>query len=357
MKEKIRLAYLSSDFASTSAAGTIFQLLRNHDRTKFEITALSNVANEDRFTSIVKQLVDNYINVSDLSILELSEQLKKNNYDVIVDLNGHTDRNSLLSLKDHPAKVICSTLGFGYTTGLNFIDFYVGDELFLPETSQQFFAEKLMAIDAAFPAAVPANKGDTRPLPALTNGYVTFGSLSRSVRLNENVLSAWAEVLKSVKNSRLIINSINFQHRTEQERLLSEFLLMGIEPNRIDVYFETPPWQTFDKIDIALDCFPHNSGTTLIEGLAKGIPYITLVGEISIQRLGYSYLKRLKLNEYIAHSVSDYIHKAKSCAENISDLVLVRRFLSAQFEIFLNEESKKFTKSFEEKLIIALNLY
>ena len=43
--------------------------------------------------------------------------------------------------------------------------------------------------------------GKVGPLPALEKGYITFGTLTRAIRINDRVIKVWAEILKRVKNS------------------------------------------------------------------------------------------------------------------------------------------------------------
>ena len=53
--------------------------------------------------------------------------------------------------------------------------------------------------------------GDVGPLPALKNGHITFGTLTRAIRINDRVIKVWADILKRVKHSKLIINSEDFK--------------------------------------------------------------------------------------------------------------------------------------------------
>ena len=58
--------------------------------------------------------------------------------------------------------------------------------------------------------------------------------------------------------------------------MIKRFKLNNISCERLDFYYKTPPWDSMRQIDIALDCFPHNSGTTLMEHLYMGNPFITI---------------------------------------------------------------------------------
>ena len=77
----------------------------------------------------------------------------------------------------------------------------------------------------------------------------------------------------------------------------------GVDSDRIEF---TPPTATrfdhlnlYNSIDIALDTFPYHGTTTTCEALWMGVPVITLVGEVHAQRVSYSILKNLGLDELI----------------------------------------------------------
>ena len=89
-------------------------------------------------------------------------------------------------------------------------------------------------------------------------------------------------------------------------------------------------------IDIGLDCFPHNSGTTLFETLFMGVPYVTLAGRPSVGRLGRSILTGLSRPEWLdawcADSEQDYIDKAVALASDLPALQHIRSQLRPQMQ-------------------------
>jgi predicted O-linked N-acetylglucosamine transferase (SPINDLY family) len=104
--------------------------------------------------------------------------------------------------------------GTGYTTGLSSIDYFLADPTLVPEGSEHLFAEEVWKMD--YPCSLvyrpDPTMGPVNPLPALTNGFITFGSLTRSIRLNDRVINTWSNILKQVPNSKMIIDSNGFQH-------------------------------------------------------------------------------------------------------------------------------------------------
>ncbi len=201
----------------------------------------------------------------------LVKRIRADGIDILIDIAGHTGDNRLLVFARKPAPVSLHWLDFGYTTGLTAIDYYLTDEATIPEGAEQYFAEKPWRLPTpAYAYRAAPNMGEVNALPALSKGYITFGTLTRAVRLNHKVIRTWVEILKAVPDSHLIINSGNFKSVEMQERIAEQFVAQGIARARLEIGATSPPWDVLRNIDIGLDCFPHNSGTTLFEHLYMG---------------------------------------------------------------------------------------
>ena len=107
---------------------------------------------------------------------------------------------------------------------------------------------------------------------------------------------------------------------------------MGIDTNRLYLFHKSPPWDTMRQIDIALDCFPHNSGTTLIEHLYMGNPFITFANRPSVGKIGASILTALGREEWIANSEQEYVDKVVALSTNIKKLASIRSSLRKDIE-------------------------
>ena len=90
--------------------------------------------------------------------------------------------------------------------------------------------------------------GKVSPLPASTNNFITFGTLTRVIRINDQVIQTWAQILHRVKNSKLVINSLNFINNSKTiHEFKQKFQAHGISAERLDFYFEKSPWDTMRK--------------------------------------------------------------------------------------------------------------
>ena len=161
---------------------------------------------------------------------------------------------------------------------------------------------------------------------------VTFGSLTRTVRINHHVVRSWAAILSATPGSRLVLNSANFRTASLRDDLANQFAAYGIARERLLMGCDSPPWDVLRSIDIGLDCFPHNSITTLIEGLYLGAPFVTLTARPSVGRSGAAILTALGRPEWIAATEEEYVAKAVALASDPSRLVAMRSELRAQLE-------------------------
>jgi len=190
--------------------------------------------------------------------------------------------------------------------------------------------------------------GEVSPLPAVERGHVTFGTLTRAVRINHRTIRVWSDILKAVPNSRLVIDNRNFKEPAMQDRLAERFAEHGIQRERLEIGYHSPPWDVLRGMDIGLDCFPHNSGTTLFETLYMGVPYVTLADRPSVGRLGSSILEALGHPEWIARDEDEYVATAVALASDISGLSSLRTGLRTKMASSPLMDEPAFARKVEE---------
>jgi predicted O-linked N-acetylglucosamine transferase (SPINDLY family) len=144
------------------------------------------------------------------------------------------------------------------------------------------------------------------------------------VRLNHRVIRVWSELLRRVPNSRLILDSSAFDDAGLCEHYRLKFAEHGIDAARLEFGYTSPVWDALGSMDIALDCFPHNSGTTLYESLWMGLPVVTLRGRPSMGRVGALILHGMGRGEWCADSEEEYLSKLVSLASDTAELARIR---------------------------------
>jgi len=326
---RLRVGYVSPDFATKSSRHFIEPILVGHDRSKVEIFCYAEVPAPDAETYRLKALTEHWRGTVGLSDDALADLIRSDKIDVLVDLGGHTARNRLLTFARKPAPVLVAHfLGHGYTSGLDVMDAFLADDALAPAGSDHLFSEPVERLPR-MPVAYEPPKGmpEVAPLPALKNGYVTFGHFGRAVRLNEEVIATWSEIVAAVPNSRLVLNTVAFLDEEVCRRYRDIFARHGIEAGRVDFVFTQPQpktWTAYADIDIALDPFPHNGGTTTIEAAWLGVPSVCLSTRPSVGCFGATIMGSLGLSDWVASSREQYVAMAVARANDIAALAALR---------------------------------
>ncbi|TDQ64075.1 putative O-linked N-acetylglucosamine transferase (SPINDLY family) [Maritalea mobilis] len=333
-KRRLRVGYVCSTFYKHSTHHFLLPLFEHAMRDEFEIYAYADLNKSDEFTAQYKSHCDHWITTNELSDHALAERIRDDQIDILIDISGHAKGNRLPTFAEKPAPVSLHWLDFGYTTGMDAIDYYLGDPLVTPEHDDHLFGEGAVwrMEGPSFVYRPGPGMGDVSPLPAKENGFVTFCSLSRTVRLNDKTLRVWAEILKQVEGSKLRLDSRNFEDAQMCNLIAEKFAKFGIERDRLIMGFHSPPWDVLREVDIALDCFPHNSGTTLVEHLYMGNPFVTLYARASVGTLGGAILTNLGLEDWVAKTEQNYIEIATQLAQDLDQLEHIRTGLRKKLQ-------------------------
>ena len=335
-ERRLRVGYVSPDFRHHAASFFMEPMLAAHDHAKFEVVCYGEVANPDATTARFKRIADRWQSTVGLSDAAVADLVRSDGIDILVDLAGHTAGNRLLVFARKPAPVqVAHMVGSGMTTGIGAIDAFLADGELVPEGSEHLFAERVERLSCiplvyAPPAAMP----EVRKLPALRKGHVTFGCFSRTARINERVVEAWARILKGVPGARLVLNSKPLREVEGRAHWHGRFQAHGVAPDRIDLVYTSPQpktWEAYAEIDIALDPFPHNAGTTTIEALWMGVPVVSLADRPPVGRFGASILGSVGLRDWVAGSVDHYVALAIGAASDRQALARLRAALRDRF--------------------------
>jgi predicted O-linked N-acetylglucosamine transferase (SPINDLY family) len=165
------------------------------------------------------------------------------------------------------------------------------------------------------------------PLPAFERGYVTFGSFNRLAKVLPPVLRAWAEVLRAVPNSVLVLKDRRLDHASQEVPIRSALAAEGVAPERVimlDQGDRASHFAAYQGIDIALDPFPHGGGMTSLDALWMGVPVVTWPGRIISSRLAAATLTALGLTDWIAPDVEGYVALAVAKTRDLDGLARLR---------------------------------
>ena len=332
---RIRIGYSSPDLRSHVCRFFMEPIFREHNRIQFELFAYSNTADPDAHTKRLKGYFDHWVDVLKFSDEAMAQRIYDDGIDILVDMAGHTKGNRLSVFAMRPAPIqVGSAIGYGYTTGLKELHYFIGDKNLTPEGCEPFFSEELWRVPAPVFVYEPprAETPEVSELPALHNGYVTFGSLTRTVRLNDPLFQVWKVILDRVPGSRLRLDQKLFIEGTTREFFWKRLESLGISRMRVELTYSNPHWDAYKDIDITLDCWPHNAGTTTLESLWMGVPVLSKVDRPSAGCIGAAILKPLGLEAWVTKDEETYVEKAVACASDVTTLIQLRGSLRQRLE-------------------------
>lgn len=331
--DKLRVGFISADFREHPVAYFAEALFENLDREQFEIICYANQTIEDAFTQRIKTLPLLWREVATLSDDALCEQIRQDQLHILIDLSGHMKGHRLYALAKKPAPIIAHWMGYLFTVGLPASDYYIADRWIVPEAvAEQQFIEKLAYLpNSLFNYRPKANVPEVNVLPALHKGFITFGSLNNLQKMNRHVVSAWSQILLSIPNSRLILQTKLLADLGVVGRIRGLFEAFGVDAQRLDLRpASVHCFHTYHEIDIALDTFPYTGATTTCEALWMGVPVLSLVGDSSISRQGVSILSVTGMESWLANSIPGYIALAQQHSASLETLAALRANLRTQ---------------------------
>ncbi|MDU0458555.1 MAG: tetratricopeptide repeat protein [Geobacteraceae bacterium] len=350
---RLRIGYVSGDFKLHPVSYHLKPVIEHHNRDYFEIFLYSNFGKFDDMTHALMDSSENWRNIESLSDDQVDELIRLDGIDILIDLSGHTSHNRLFVFARKPAPVQASWLGYFNTTGMKSIDYLISDPITILPGEDRLFAEQVVRLpDGRFCYAPPCYAPDVTALPAVRNGFITFGSFNKLAKITPQTVSLWSAVLKAVPASQIILKASALGTESIRKNLLDQFKRHGVDSERIEIRTESPHPQMlaeYGDIDIALDTFPFNGGATTCEALWMGVPVVTLSGKTPISRQSTSLLASCGLAELLATtSRADFVNKVCSLAKNIDLLTQLRESLRNRLFVSPLCDGMLFTRNLEQ---------
>ena len=331
---RLRIAYLSSDFRATAPGFFIRAILAGHDRQRFDVWALSTSGGMDDWSGKLRSHVDQWHDVAGLGTVALTEWIRANGIQVLVDLNGYTGGHRLGVFAARAAPVQVSWLGYEGTTGLPGMDAILGDPAVTAVETESCYSEAVHRLPFDFACYwAPDYAPEVAPLPAATAGRITFGSFNKLAKLGRGTLALWARVLHAVPDSRLLLKWRHATHAFARERILGELAAHGVAAGRVEFRDASPHadmLMEYGDVDIALDPFPFSGGATTCDALWMGVPVVTLQGQRFASNHTVSHLRAAGLPELVATSPIEYVEICRRVSADLRGLGRLRATLREQ---------------------------
>lgn len=356
---KLKVGYVSGDFNNHSISFFILPIFRSHDKDKFEIYVYNTNLKKDNISAQIGSLVDHWIDTFGLTDDEFCEQIRRDQIDILIDLSGHTGLNRLPVFARKPAPVQMTWMGYPGTTGLSAIDYRITTASMDPiGLTEQHHSERLIRLpDIPIPFDQVIEFPEVNPLPASVKSHVTIACLNGHAKITPQAIDSWIQILQRIPDSKFILGNSTgtliekifieqlYQARIHQERL--------IRIPRLDLkgFFDL-----FGQIDLCVDPFPYCGGTTTFQSIWMGVPVVTLAGSSSQSRVGIGILNAFGLNDFVAHSIQEYVDKVVHWSNSLDELAELRRMLRQRLEVN-HDVFSDFTSLLEDQFLCSWSIY
>ncbi|KAJ7976159.1 Tetratricopeptide repeat (TPR)-like superfamily protein [Quillaja saponaria] len=330
------IGYVSPDYFTHSVSYFIEAPLVYHDYGNYKVVVYSAVVKADaktiRFRDKVIKKGGTWRESYGVDEKKLASMVREDQVDILVELTGHTANNKLGMMACRPAPIQVTWIGYPNTTGLPTVDYRITDSLADPPDTKQKHVEELVRLPECFLCYIPSPEaGPVSPTPALSNGFVTFGSFNNLAKITPEVLKVWARILCAIPDSRLVVKCKPFCCDSVRQRFLSTLEQLGLEPLRVDllplILLNHDHLQAYSLMDISLDTFPYAGTTTTCESLYMGVPCVTMAGSVHAHNVGVSLLSKVGLKHLVAGNEDEYVQLALQLASDVTALSNLRTSL------------------------------
>ena len=351
----IRVGIVSSDLRRHSVARFVMPLISHYDRDRFEIYCYSPEEDSgDEIQDRIRRMIAAFRVTGSMGYRDTAELIRRDNIDILFELNGFTADSRLNVMAFRPAPVQIFWLGYPGTTGMAAMDYILLDEHNCPVCPDWLVEEPLLipgswvcyeSFEQVPVAATP---------PADRNGVITFGTLNSPYKFTRASVALWADVMRQVADSRFLFVHPSYRSTVVSENLAREFESRGIAGDRLTFVNNRDSalshFSYYEEIDISLDTVPLTGGTTTADALWSGVPVVSLVGPAMHQRISYSMLMNAGAGELCATSPGEYVKNAVSLAGDRSALRRYRRELRDAVRGSALGDARLFTRNLQQLL-------
>jgi protein O-GlcNAc transferase len=361
---KIRIGYMSADLCQHAVAYLIAGIFECHNRSQFEITAISIGPNDrSEMRQRLEGSFDKFLDVRALNSDDIAKKIREAEIDILIDLNGFTKDARTEVFARRPAPIQVNYLGYPGTMGASYIDYIIGDPIVIPALQQDSYREKVVYL----PHSYMPHDDKSRIISDRTFGRSEFGLPEQSFvfccfnspyKLNPSIFRLWMKLLKSVEGSVLWLSENN---TPAADNLRKEAIGLDVNPERI--VFAKRLTSSADHLarhrlaDLFLDTLPYNAHTTASDALWAGLPVLTQIGNTFAGRVAGSLLNAINLPELITETPEEYERLAIDLAMHTERLATIKQKLVENRLSTPLFDTKLFTRHIEAAYIAMYERY
>ena len=328
---KLKVGLLGSDFGNHPGGFFSLSTIKELRKKNFELIAYSCLDRNDDLSSSFRSLLPKWHSIENNKDEDVVKKILNDGIHILIDMQGHSGNNRL-PIFMHKAAPIQATWHCQGSTGIPEIDYVITNPYFVKENEKNHWIEQAFRLPKISQCFTPPDFDvEVNDLPFIKNKFITFGSLNKLTKINEEVIMLWSKVLSSISNSKLLLKSKSFDNKIIREEITSKFKKNNINANQLVLIGECKTrkelLKIYNNIDISLDTFPFQGYTTSCESVWMGVPILTLKGNRIVFHSGECINSNLNMHDWVAKNNNDYIEKAVEFSSKVKELSKIRKNL------------------------------
>ena len=328
---KLKVGLLGSDFGNHPGGFFSLSTIKELKKKNFELIAYSCLDRNDDLSSSFRSLFPKWHSIENNKDEDVVKKILNDGIHILIDMQGHSGNNRL-PIFMHKAAPIQATWHCQGSTGIPEIDYVITNPYLTKENEKNHWIEEVFRLPKISQCFTPPDFDvEVNDLPFIKNKFITFGSLNKLTKINEEVIMLWSKVLSSISNSKLLLKSKSFDNKIIREEITSKFKKNNINANQLVLIGECKTrkelLKIYNNIDISLDTFPFQGYTTSCESVWMGVPILTLKGNRIVFHSGECINSNLNMHDWVAKNNNDYIEKAVEFSSKVKELSKIRKNL------------------------------
>ena len=333
INDKLTIGYLSADFRKHPLYYLIIDILKNHERNKFNIKLFYSgpYENSNEYKEFIK-LKYPFINLSTKSDAESAKIIRDEKVDILVDLSGFTKNSRSMIAAYKPARYHINWLGFpgsmGFHHGKPLFDFILSDKYIISGDAGNDYAEKVLYLPHCYQPNVknrPSLAFKTKKDYGFSEETFIYASFGQSIKITKNQFNLWINLLKKSPKAHLWLLEAN---KSSKDNLWMYAEQRGIDKKRIRFAPKVSIEEHINRhqiIDLFLDTFPYNAHTSTSDAIWAKCPVLTLSGQTFASRVAGSILREIDCNELITGNEDEYFNKALELYKSPKELSRIKQ--------------------------------
>lgn len=345
---RIKIGYVSANIKAKTTVYMAQDLMRFHDRTKFEVHVYATTPNDTPYflkeamrgvdwREKIRKSVEFFHDCSGWDIRQLSNLILGHGIHILVNWDGYSNNGvrptGLFPLQSAPIQVAHQE--YIATVAADFIQYMITDMIASPPSLEHLYTEKFIWLPQPFLATSMAYLSPHIKPPQLKrkpeddpklNGCggapasFVYCNFNKHLKFTPDTFRDWLRVLQEVDDSVLCLLENPKDSIPYLSNFISDFDKSLLERVRY-LEFIPNPFDNQNRVrqmcDAVLDTPVYNSHTTAADALWAGVP---IVGYSNQQDMGgrvvYSILYHMNMTDLLAKNQKEFFHIAVNIGLN-----------------------------------------